>query len=385
MATTHYYVDPISGSDTTGDGLSDATAWQTINYGIDNAPDGTASAVTQINVKSNGTHTLTSQSIMAGGGNLGSQVLRGYDSVANDGGIATIDCDQLYGITLNTYASICDLYFINRGTGNIISNGYADGYIRIKNCGFNGANGVAINLSNSSAYMVEGCYFYDCLETVASQALPETSVCNSFIQKGPNNPPTAAMVNGSISLIGNMIWTDGATHGILNTYNGARYFCRNNSIFSDGGTGSGIQDGGNSTFNRFSTDNAIEGFSGVGGHGIKDAASNYRLRLYSNNAVSDCDTGFSSTISSNNLFHEDPVTTANSIFTGGTLPSPATFASNNSGFWNSVRAFFTPTSELTSLMPTGSSLPGAVHVSGGGGGGGHILHPLNNSFHPLGN
>lgn len=366
MATTHYYVDPVNGDDITGNGLSDATAWQTINHGIDTAPDGTSSAVTQINVKTNGTHTLTSQSTLNGGGNLGSQVLRGYDSVANDGGIATIDCDQLYGITLNRYTAVCDLYFINRGTGNILSNGYSEPYMRVKNCGFNGVNGSAINFSNASAYMVEGCYFYDCLVAVATADAPETSVCKCFIQKGPNNPPASAMVIGTISLIGNMIWVDGSTSGIVNSYSDARYICRNNSIFSDGGTGSGIGDAAVSTHNRFSSDNAIEGFSGIGGHGIKDTTSNPRLRHYANNAVSNCDTGFSAATSSNNLLHEDPVTTANSIFTGGTLPSAATFASNNSSFWESVRAFFTPTSELTSLMPTGSSLPGAVQVSSGG-------------------
>lgn len=365
MATTHYYVDPLNGSDTTGDGLSNATAWQTINHGIDTAPDGTSSAVTQINVKTNGTHTLTSQSILNGGGNLGSQVLRGYSSVANDGGIATIDCDQLYGITLNTYSAVCDLYFTNRGTGNVLTNGYADGFIRVKNCGFNGVNGEAISFSNAAAYMVEGCYFYDCLVPVSSDDVPETSVCNCFIQKGPNNPPTSGMIDGSLSLVGNMIWTDGSTSGILNLYGGHRHFCRNNSIFSDGGTGVGIQDAGNSSYYKFSSDNAIEGFSGTGGYGIKDTTSNNRLRHYSNNAISNCDTAFSSETSSNNLLHEDPVSTTNSIFTGGTLPSAATFASDNSGFWDSVRSFFTPTSELTSLMTTGSSLPGAVHVSGG--------------------
>jgi len=51
MATVHYYVDPVSGSDANA-GTSDATAWQTINYAITNTA-GTSTQITQVNLKSN--------------------------------------------------------------------------------------------------------------------------------------------------------------------------------------------------------------------------------------------------------------------------------------------------------------------------------------------
>ncbi len=361
MATVHYYVDPVNGSDANA-GTSDATAWQTINYAITNTA-GTSTQITQVNLKSNGTHTLTAQATLSGGGNNGAHVLRGYDSVAGDGGIATIDCDALYGISMLDYSAAADLYMTNRGTGSFMVGAYADQLIRVFNCGFNGATGTAIDFSNHSSYAVERCYFTNVNITVQTDDPLETTVSRCFAQDGDTTQFTTSAFSSSMNLIGNMAYVTGARSGLTTIYNGAKRILRNNSVLSDGGTGLGINHSGNSTATQITASNAVEGFSGAGGHGFLQAASNGRLHQNINNVVYDNETNYDTGVETDNLWMEAPKVATGSLFQGGTLPSPALFASDNAQFWQTVHNFFRPTDALIAQADATGAVAGAVSAS----------------------
>jgi len=366
MATVHYYVDPVSGSDANA-GTSDATAWQTINYAITNTA-GTSTQITQVNLKSNGTHTLTATAALSGGGNLGAHVLRGYSSVAGDGGIATIDCDALYGISMLDYSAAADLYMINGGTGNFLTGAYSDQLIRVFNCGFNGATGNAIDFSNHSSYAVERCYFTNVGVTITSDDGIETTVSRCFAQDGDTTQFTTSAFSALMNLIGNMAYVTGSRGGLYTSYNGVKRIIKNNSVFSDGGTGIGIGHSGNSTASQITTNNAIEGFSGAGGHGMYQTVSNIRLHQNINNVVYDNETNYDTGVETNNLWMEAPKVASGSLFQGGTLPSPATFASDNAGFWEAVYNFFRPTDALIAEADSAGIIAGAAMPAAGGGG-----------------
>jgi len=360
MATVHYYVDPVNGSDGNA-GTSDATAWQTINYAITNT-SGTSTQITQVNLKSNGTHTLTAQPTLSGGGNNGAHVLRGYDSVAGDGGIATIDGNGLYGITMNTYSCAADLYMTNRGTGDFLTNGYADSSIRIFNCGFNGATGKAIDFSNASAYSVERCYFTNVSITVQTDDPIETTVSSCFVQDGDTTQLTDGALSASVNLVGNMVYVTGTRSGIVGDYSSARRIVRNNSVFSDGGTGTGHRPNSNSSATQFECNNAIEGFSGTNGRGF-GTANTPRNLSYHNNVAYDNYTNYDTGVETNNLWMEAPKVATGNLFKGGTLPSPALFASDNAQFWQTVHNFFRPTDALIAQADSTGVVAGAVPAS----------------------
>ena len=366
MATVHYYVDPVNGSDGNA-GTSDATAWQTINYAITNTA-GTSTQITQVNLKSNGTHTLTATAALSGGGNLGAHVLRGYSSVAGDGGIATIDCDALYGISMLDYSAAADLYMINRGTGSFLVGAYSDKEIRVFNCGFNGATGNAIDFSNNASYAVERCYFTNVSITVQTDAGIETTVSRCFAQDGDTTQFTTSAFSSQMNLIGNMAYVTGTRSGLTTIYNGSKKITRNNSVFSDGGTGTGINQAGNSTAAQITANNAVEGFSGAGGHGMSQNVSNFRLHQNINNVVYGNHTDYDTGVETNNLWMEAPKVATSNLFKGGTLPSAATFASDNAGFWSSVYSFFEPTDALIAQADSTGAIAGAVPAPSAGGG-----------------
>ena len=361
MATVHYYVDPVNGSDGNA-GTSDATAWQTINYAITNTA-GTSTQITQVNLKSNGTHTLTATAALSGGGNLGAHVLRGYSSVAGDGGIATIDCDALYGISMLDYSAAADLYMINRGTGSFLVGAYSDKEIRVFNCGFNGATGNAIDFSNNASYAVERCYFTNVSITVQTDADIETTVSRCFAQDGDTTQFTTSAFSSQMNLIGNMAYVTGTRSGLTTIYNGSKKITRNNSVFSDGGTGTGINQAGNSTAAQITANNAVEGFSGAGGHGMSQNVSNFRLHQNINNVVYGNHTDYDTGVETNNLWMEAPKVATGNLFQGGTLPSPALFASDNAQFWQTVHNFFRPTDALIAQEDSTGVVAGAVPAS----------------------
>jgi len=105
-APTEYYVDPGSGNDSTGDGLSDGTAWATIQHALDTITQGAVGD--RINVKSGTADTLAAALDIATNYGSPSQtaplIIQGYATSAGDGdfeagtGIGEVDGDGSYGM-----------------------------------------------------------------------------------------------------------------------------------------------------------------------------------------------------------------------------------------------------------------------------------------------
>jgi len=134
-------------------------------------------------------------------------------------------------------------------------------------------------------------------------------------------------------------------------------------VFSDGGTGTGINQAGNSTAAQITANNAVEGFSGAGGHGMSQNASNFRLHQNINNVVYGNHTDYDTGVETNNLWMEAPKVATGNLFQGGTLPSPALFASDNAQFWQTVHNFFRPTDALIAQADSTGVVAGAVPAS----------------------
>ena len=89
MAKSEYYVDPLNGSDTTGDGLSDGTAWQTVQNALNSITKNTTDG-DRINVKDTADDVLTAPLQF---GAIGSYsltyglLIEGYSTNAGDGGV----------------------------------------------------------------------------------------------------------------------------------------------------------------------------------------------------------------------------------------------------------------------------------------------------------
>jgi len=261
------------------------------------------------------------------------------------------------------YSAAADLYMINRGTGSFLVGAYSDKEIRVFNCGFNGATGNAIDFSNNASYAVERCYFTNVSITVQTDAGIETTVSRCFAQDGDTTQFTTSAFSSQMNLIGNMAYVTGTRSGLTTIYNGSKKITRNNSVFSDGGTGTGINQAGNSTAAQITANNAVEGFSGAGGHGMSQNVSNFRLHQNINNVVYGNHTDYDTGVETNNLWMEAPKVATGNLFQGGTLPSPALFASDNAQFWQTVHNFFRPTDALIAQADSTGVVAGAVPAS----------------------
>lgn len=151
------YVDGTSGSNSNG-GTSDADAYATIQYALDNTTLSTAGE-TRFNIKSGYTHTLTAalDFTTIGENNLNRYIVfRGYDSVADDGGVGVIDGDGTYSIISdnNNYRGFLDMEFRNSGSASLF------------NCG------------SSSRNYFHDCYFHNCSAAAGLHFDNETSFYN---------------------------------------------------------------------------------------------------------------------------------------------------------------------------------------------------------------
>lgn len=185
MAISEWYVDPVSG-DNANAGTSDAAAWATLNYAAANATV-TANEGGRINLKDNGTHTLTANIAAWAGGTTSTLQINGYTSTADDGGIATIECNGFSPMSgggdymgfrnllvQNTGSSVSNLFSISQyvtfsnvefndcNVGSSVLYTSAGGNIALTadNCVFTNINARCIN--NGGQYLkVRNCHFYN--------------------------------------------------------------------------------------------------------------------------------------------------------------------------------------------------------------------------------
>lgn len=120
MAISHYYVDPASGDDTTGNGTI-GTPWKSVQKALNtitrNATDGD-----QINVKAGAADVLTAGLLLTTYGTPDSAaplIIRGYSSMANDGGIGEIDGAGSYFVySAGANANKSSVHFWDMKLGN---------------------------------------------------------------------------------------------------------------------------------------------------------------------------------------------------------------------------------------------------------------------------
>jgi len=145
VAIAYYYVDPGGGDDVTGDGLSDGTAWATVQHALDNITQGTDGD--QINIKAGTSDSLAATLDTSTYGTPAVNkplVFRGYTSTANDGGQGEIDGAGSYSIfgTKKQAVTFADLKLGSCGSSNVLE---LDSYCQVILCEITDTTGNGIN------------------------------------------------------------------------------------------------------------------------------------------------------------------------------------------------------------------------------------------------
>lgn len=168
-APTNYYVDPLNGNDSTGDGTS-GTPWKSVQKAL-NTITRNATNGDQINVKAGAADVLSAAlSITTYGVSTVTAplILRGYTSVAGDGGVGEISGGGSVGIIAHSapfVLNVVDMYLHNCGSATMIdmttTNGGALYAVRSK---IGNTTGNLINLRGNA-------YFYGCHLFTLSQVI----------------------------------------------------------------------------------------------------------------------------------------------------------------------------------------------------------------------
>lgn len=283
-----YYVRPINGSDVSGQGTSHATAYQTLNFAVNdiNAVHGLAlnSYPDRINICSEGTANITSNIILYP--NIQTLTYSGYNSVAGDGGRAALYMGvggSAFQFSARAYANFVNLD-ITGGTNPLnISNGCAinctvsnthsggivlGGGTKVIGCSAWNINNFFIYSSNTC--YISGCKFYaNGVSMTSTPVQLGASSVMSFctLDVGPTGQ-SAILVNSSNSVI------------------------HNNSIYSSGNGWYGINVSGTRSIVH---SNIIQGFRGqpynIFGYAIYNGNASYDALFAANNSFFDCNVG----------------------------------------------------------------------------------------------
>ena len=367
MASTNWYVDPVSGSDSNG-GTSDGDAWATIQYALNNITPTTTDS-DFLNLKTSGTHTLTANMSWAGHTfNVAYPMcIRGYTSTAGDGGIPTIECDGYTFINSSSYHHFMmqGLKFQNTGTG--VNNAFTTGYnILYKNCEWNnfdtgGATNTLIASSSGVAQKLSiiNCTFTDingyCINSASSNVNIES--CH-FYNSGAKTINVCYYINGTLKpvIAGNIFNLTSTSKGIYATSTDGIY-ARGNTFFTSG-AGTAIEKP-SYNYGSIIEDNIFEGWG--------KAIDFENLASYMGHSLS------------NNHFYDnttDVDTTTNKTFMindGNFLSASGTVLAKSGSNTHANRAtYFAPTGDAIGGAADGIHDIGAMPAIASGGGGGLI-------------
>jgi len=278
MARNEYYVGPVSGDDSTGDGLAHGTAWKTVSKALStiskDATDGD-----RINICDEGTDTLSASLPLSTYGNHTSRfaglILEGYTSVAGDGGIFHINGGGYASMDESTYdyISFINGKFTNWGVANRCCT--LDDFITFLNIEFDGTGGSYRVLGLGTSCRVQGCKIHNMSDTSGLCIYGSSSnhILNNYIQ-APANP--ALRVYDRSVVYGNIFLNSRVSSECVELRNAANASVINNSmICSVAGTGQAIGNYGTGDANSDMaiSNNYIEGWSGTGGAGISTEAT----------------------------------------------------------------------------------------------------------------
>lgn len=361
MATpTLVYVDPAiaanSGTGTIGDPFGD------IQFALDNTTRDATNG-NQFNIKAGTDEILTAALTLTIYGTAPTAaaplVFRGYTSAANDGGIGGISGNGSLGMIAGTPPStyLVDMHPHNSGAAAILTLGTL---CMIVGCEINNTSGAAI-LCGSGGQVIRN-HIHDIGGVGIGGALDKGFIYGNFLKNGTKSFTTAIAPTavGNVAAF-NIISIAGSSIGISFAQEDCKVI--NNSIYSNGGTGTGIVGPTNAARRIIVLNNIVEGFSGSGGKGLSIVTGH--LALYANNKYY------------NNATHEN-ITGNKSIDLGnnatlGASPfaSPAT---DNFMVDTSVKAGAYPTSFKGSITNQFLDV-GAAQREEAGSGGGLLVHP----------
>lgn len=261
-APTNYFVRPVTGNDTTGDGLSHATAWKTSAKAeatiVRDAVNGD-----QVNMNDEGDDVLSAAMTFANYGNASTGaplIFKGYTLVPNDGGVGGLSGGGSVGIANKNSQDVTgfiDMHLHDCGAANIVD---LDNNCFATNCEIDDTSGNGFQADND--LILVGCHLHN-IGGNPINGIGTGAVYRCAIIDGANTAGTA------IQNVGH------ALHNIihLNSTGGKGVNCSDgsivihNSIFNEAaGTQAGIMATGN--FLGIVMNNIVEGFSGVGGVGI---------------------------------------------------------------------------------------------------------------------
>lgn len=288
-ALPQYYVDPASGSDSTGTGAV-GTPWQTLQHALDTVTPGTYGD--QINLKAGTSNVLTGDldfSTYNPGSSTSSTkklVIRGYTSAENDGGRGTIDGDASYVINQLNTTCLIDLEITNTDPAR-------DGCLGLANYS---------QMINLYVHTIDSSFLYntaqrtqmiDCrFENISGQTIRAglTGYArNLYFQNGPDYSFTTAFRLSAQGALHNSIFNiSGSSDGIdCSSINATVTNC---TFFGNGGTGTAFKMGGTDGHTSMFANNIVQGFSGTGGVGCENN-SDYGI-VFRNNTFFDNATDF---------------------------------------------------------------------------------------------
>jgi hypothetical protein len=297
VALTEVYVDPSiaadSGTGTIGDPYGD------LEYAIEQTTFDTTNG-TRVNIKAGTDEVLAAklETALADSvttpawvpSHLAPCVIQGYGSTAGDGSVGGISGGGSVGMFTDQTADFIilqDLHVHNVGANHAI---HVDSDCLIRNVEVSNGTGTTYYGISVDQGLIEGCYVHNwegyCFRIDAGNI----NAC--FVYDDGATPAIGIQVVPGQRVTNNIIWFAGTHNGVgIQTASLDHGVISNNSIFSNGGTGSGINvtNGG---FRCSISNNLVEGFSGVGGIGLSLEANSTGVRLLAGNAVYDCTTAY---------------------------------------------------------------------------------------------
>lgn len=344
---TNYYVDPAGGNDTTGNG-SIGTPWKTVQKALNTITRDSTNG-DQINVKAGGTDTLSAElnPTTYGTPTLGAPlVIRGYTSAANDGGQGVISGGgtvEIWNESARSFYHFIDMRLTANSGASGIRVGAQCSLIRCEIDSFSAAG-----IITGANCLIDGCNIHNIPGRGIECGGVGTIVQNCYLKNGASDFTAAIYFASSDGCIArrNIISIDGTTDAFDSGASFDGGLIVNNSVFSAGGTGQGID--ATSWQYGMILNNLIEGFSGGGGVGILfDNSSTRRHLMVRGNAVYNCATAYSNN-SDKLVVEQDPTSSDHDNETLSASP----FAKSGSDTFANRFVYFAP-------VDTGNVIGGA--------------------------
>lgn len=282
MATPNdYFCDFVNGDDATGDG-SVGTPWKTFRGSLSNITRDVYHG-DQINVRDTGTDAVdATEDITSSYGYPdfpSPLIIRGYTDAADDGGVGVLSGAATRTIiSTNADHVICkDMRFTDSGAARLIK---TDNYWDFVSCEFDNTTGDGVRIDDDCR--LTDCYLHN-IGGIGLSTGTRSGARACVFENGANDFTTAFNPSSSswAYIIDSIFDIDGATNAISNSSTELRV--ANCSLYSNAGTGYGIT-GSSSARSVVFINNLVEGFSGVGGKGIR-LLGNWQIREYGGNAA----------------------------------------------------------------------------------------------------